>query len=201
MIILTEGLSLFIAENLILSHNRELLLSKSSEKIYQAIYSTFSLAACGGEAYGYFRYGRGGKRLSGGLFPLQSRPLRIAAVAVQAAGFAGLMSSLPKLQIPFTFLPTVKNETTEDKISTTESSNEAGSTPPASPSYSLKMLCPVDFKSNTGKQQGLQRITRYPELWSLALAAGGSAVLTPIIAESILFAFPTVFAIIGMLIF
>jgi hypothetical protein len=189
--IILAGCSLFILENLVLSHNRDYIISQTgSVKNYQTIYSCLSLAAMGGIGYGYLR-GRGGARWSGGMLPITGR-VRWVAVGVQTLGIAGLMSTLPKLQIPITFESSVP----ESDSSKTKSKTQSKETPVEV--LGLKMLCPIDFKSTNGEQLGLKRITRYPELFSLAFATAGSALLTPVIATSILLAFPSVFAVIGI---
>ena len=57
--IITLGWSGFILENLIVSHNREYIISHlGGENLYRQIYSGFSTLAMSTIAYGYFRYAR-----------------------------------------------------------------------------------------------------------------------------------------------
>lgn len=58
--LIVGGWSLFIAENLVISWNREALVTAlGGEGTYKALYGTISTAACASIITGYFRYGIG----------------------------------------------------------------------------------------------------------------------------------------------
>jgi hypothetical protein len=47
------------------------------------------------------------------------------------------------------------------------------------------------------KIHNLDRVSRHPMLWSLALAGAGTALRTLYVSEAVMFAFPTIFALVG----
>jgi hypothetical protein len=132
--IILAGCSLFIAENVLLSHNRDVIIAKTgSEKNYQTLYSCLSLAACSGVAYGYLRHGRFGARW-GAFLPVKG-PVRIVPIAVQTVGIIGLLQSAPKLQVPFAY------QTPKEASTPSELDKEPGV-------GGMKMLCPIDVYSS-----------------------------------------------------
>ena len=52
------GWTSFIAENVVISHNREYLIEKLGESNYRYLYSGLSTMACGSIAYGYLKHGK-----------------------------------------------------------------------------------------------------------------------------------------------
>ncbi|KAJ3076441.1 CAAX prenyl protease [Podochytrium sp. JEL0797] len=179
----------FIAENLILSENRELLVDSFGEDSYKKAYGTLSTLACGSIAYGYLAHGHHkGPRvasLSGSL------PGKALILGVQAIGLIGLSQSLPKLQIPVSFSSSSSNPSTQTTTPTT---------PPTSSSSGFKVLCPIDIahmKSNNPNELGLRRVTRHPQLFSLGFLALGTALASPFLSTRLLCGFPIVFAVIG----
>ena len=55
---LAGGWSLFLAENVILSENREWICQKYGEKLYHGVYNTLSTVACISILFGYFKHRR-----------------------------------------------------------------------------------------------------------------------------------------------
>lgn len=49
----------FLSENLILSHNRDVIISQIGDDNYHRMYNTLSSMACASILYGYIRHGRG----------------------------------------------------------------------------------------------------------------------------------------------
>ncbi|KAI8612054.1 hypothetical protein BC830DRAFT_1138482, partial [Chytriomyces sp. MP71] len=176
------GWSGFIAENLLLSENREQLVARVGEDQYRAAYGTLSTLACSSIVYGFVVHGfRTGPTVA----PV---PVRGAAFAVQALGLAMLASSaLPKLQVPVS-------------VARSPASSSAPSSPAPVPQPTLKLLCPVDFahaRNAEPNEMGLKRITRHPQLFALGLTALGTALSTSFLTTRILCGFPIVFAVIG----
>ncbi|KAI9204375.1 uncharacterized protein BJ171DRAFT_505642 [Polychytrium aggregatum] len=201
------GWTAFIAENLILSQNRDYLIDKlGGEDNYHHCYNTLSTLACASIAWGYFRHGRGQgptflssgsptAMVKRGIFG-GSVPIRLLGFGLQALGFVGISQSFPKLQIPVAF-SSKPNALGPSSLTP----QQAGSIPPAPlPAAGLRMQCPIDFKPADVPADGIygvQRVTRHPSLWSLGLLGLGSAIATPFLSEFVLFGFPVVFALIG----
>ena len=53
------GWTAFILENVVLSHNREEIISRFGSNNYHTTYNILSTAACSSILYGYLRHGRG----------------------------------------------------------------------------------------------------------------------------------------------
>jgi uncharacterized membrane protein len=159
------GWSAFLAENIILSHNKDYIVNRYGQDGYHTLYNTLSTVACSSILYGFFK-----NRGKGILNPLFSRSL--IPLVIQAVGFAGLMQSLPKFQIPVSI-----------NLST----------------FHPKMLCPIDFKDKGAKDAdyGMQRITRHPSLWSLGLAGLGTALSRKHLSDAVFFGFPLIIAAVG----
>jgi uncharacterized membrane protein len=159
------GWSAFLAENIILSHNKDYIVKRYGQDGYHTLYNTLSTVACSSILYGFFK-----NRGKGILNPLFSRSL--IPLVIQAVGFAGLMQSLPKFQIPVSI-----------NLST----------------FHPKMLCPIDFKDKGAKDAdyGMQRITRHPSLWSLGLAGLGTALSRKHLSDAVFFGFPLIIAAVG----
>jgi hypothetical protein len=88
------GWTAFLAENLILSHNRDAIIDKVGDKNYHRLYNTLSTCACASILYGYIRHGKGKVcSLEGvcfGHFSVQSEPC--------GCGLANLLSWRPELK-------------------------------------------------------------------------------------------------------
>lgn len=180
----------FVAENVILSENRDFLISKLQDDGYHLLYNSCSLFACSSILYGYIFHGRrqGPRMLRNGAIG-GSVAGRVFAFAIQAVGFSGLMHSLPKLQVPVSI-----------SFNSTGKSNDTLANEEVKFAPKLKMLCPVDFKDSKTERNGvygLERVTRHPGLWSLGLSCLGTALCTPFWSEFILFGYPILFAGIG----
>ncbi|KAJ3230084.1 CAAX prenyl protease [Chytriomyces hyalinus] len=184
------GWTAFIAENVIVSENRETLVGALGEDRYRMAYGFLSTAACSSIAYGYLVHGHH-KGPSVVPYLGGSPAVKLTVVGLQALGLAGLMQALPKLQIPIGL----------DTSSTSGSStSNSSSTPTDPPTQKFKMLCPVDFahaRNSDPNQLELKRITRHPQLFSFALFTLGTALSTPFLTTRLLTGFPIVFAVIG----
>ncbi|ORY42055.1 hypothetical protein BCR33DRAFT_718673 [Rhizoclosmatium globosum] len=179
----------FIAENLILSENRESLVASFGEDSYRKVYGTLSTVACGSIAYGYLAHGHlKGPVVKSAMGSVAGRAL---VVGVQVLGLVGLSQSLPKFQVPVWIAPS---------STSTVSNSPASTVATASSAPSLKLFCPIDFahaRSNNPNELGLKRVTRHPQLFSLAFVALGTALATPFLTTRLLCGFPIVFAFIG----
>ena len=141
---ITLGWTGFIAENVILSHNREYIIETFGEKTYHGFYSTLSSAACLSIAYGYFRYGRNaGPIINPKYWKPKSMAFRLSAFSFQSIGLLGMANNFPKLQVPV--LAKMGEEHTEtDALSATPA-------PPAMHSDSnqkgikFAAQCPIDW--------------------------------------------------------
>ncbi|KAJ3208193.1 hypothetical protein HDU82_002825 [Entophlyctis luteolus] len=196
--LIAAGWTAFIAENLILSEYREELVARFGLDSYRRAYGALSTAACASIAYGYLAYGyRKGPKV----IPLTaSSPIagRAVVFALQALGFAGLLQSLPKLQIPVTY----KADAAQPAISNSSDPKGAVAGIPK-----LTLQCPIDFAGAKASAQvgqgeregptGLHRISRHPQLFSLAFVCLGSAFATPYLTTRVLCGFPAIVAVVG----
>ncbi|KAJ3121905.1 CAAX prenyl protease [Nowakowskiella sp. JEL0407] len=175
------GWTVFTAENLILSHNRDYLITNFSEKNYHTVYNSLSSLACGSILYGYWRHANSSK-LNNILFVGGSKTGRLLIFGLKALGLAGIAASFPKLQIPLGFkeVPTDISKLNPLKAE-------------------LVFKCPVDFKAKDVPDQvyGLERITRYPSLFALGLTSLGFALGSTTAAAGALFGYPIIFAVAG----
>jgi uncharacterized membrane protein len=172
----------FIAENLILSENRQYIIENLGDDNYHYLYSTLSTLACGSIAYGYLRHGR---RKGPTLQAPPGLGRKIIAFIVQTLGLVGFSQAIPLVRMPYTY---VEN-----------------STPPnlpleVSPTKVKAWRCPMDFRSNDLSENevfGVERITRHAVFWSFGLFTLSSALSTIYLPEIVMFSFPSVFALIG----
>lgn len=201
------GWTFFISENLLLSENRDFIISKITEKNYHSLYNTLSAASCGSILYGYFRYGRQGPRLANFGLVGRSGIIRVLLVGVQALGMAGIISMLPKLQVPFALsfssadaknASVVEVDATQSpgEIKTSVAVQDASTDNSSTGIPSVKLLCPIDF-SHKKDSSVLTKITRHPQLFSLAFATLPIALTSPLASHLILFGFPSVFTLVG----
>ena len=171
------GWCFFIAENTLLSENRALLISKlGDEERYRMLYGACSTTACASIAVGYHR--------TRGAAPLQwaasaSPPgVRVATCFVlQAIGLAGLLQSVPKLQIPYG-----PADVREDR--------------PHAAAKPWAVRCPFDFTHHDGLH-GVQRVSRHAGLWSFAAICLGAAAVVPSVPQASCLAMPTLVAFLG----
>jgi len=177
------GWSFFLAENLVLSHNRSWIIESIGDDNYHRLYNTLSTCACTSIAFGYFRFGRNqGPRFWSptGLAP------RASAFLLQSLGLAGFSQMLPRLQVP------IITEGTSFEGSSRGASSRQDS--------SLRVRCPMDFTPSDVPQDGIygvKRVTRHPSFWSLGFLGLGSALATPFATEALMFSMPTIFALVG----
>merc|ERR1711865_1099864 len=94
------GWVFFIAENLILSHNRSDIINSIGDGNYHTVYNTLSTAACGSIGYGFFKH----RRTGGPIFkpPRLLLPLGLSCTLLGVVGFSQL---IPALQLPYTTEP------------------------------------------------------------------------------------------------
>lgn len=182
----------FILENLILSHNREEIISTFGSDKYHMVYNTLSTIACSSIAWGYYKHRKMGPLLKGRTLLSLG-----AGFAFQAVGLVCLSQLVPKLQTPV-MLDSATNPQTPHAPADTPVSSENGST--SASSYSLRVRCPMDFKPKDVPRDGiygLERISRHAVFWSLGFACAGQACYTLFVPEMFMFTFPLIFAVIG----
>ena len=144
----------FISENLLLSHNREEIISAYGKDNYILAYSTLSTATCGSIAWGLFRHGIGKS-------PFVAKRSGIALATgflLQTLGLVGLSQTMPPLQIPFVNVIPEKSSSKENRDDS------------AKEKTSLALRCPIDFQRHKNEKgmdtiYGVERITRHPTLW------------------------------------
>jgi prenyl protein peptidase len=186
------GWSFFIAENLILSENRTYLIEQLGDDGYHAAYGTLSTLAVGSIGYGYlYRIPKGAPPLlwKGSSAPL---PSRVAAWALLSLGMSMASQTLPKLQIPLAFVQSSTEKAGAPVL-------EGPGAPPENPGQ-WKVQCPFDFtdnKSSEGVARGLDRISRHPGLWSMALTCAGYGCLFPSLPQKVWWTMPILMAWIG----
>lgn len=214
------GWSAFILENVVVSHNRDYLISNFGKKTYHGVYNVLSTAACGSILWGYCKYGYGvGPRLWHGRAGVA---ITLSSFAFQGLGLIGFSQLLPKVQFPFGLQSYIANNKSAlgDSIpqntlpsngmlsvsdissgvllSSDTSAVATGSSTKAKEVWVAR--CPFDFSSkkpNNNDIYGLERVTRHPALWSFASLGLGTAIASPFVPTIVLFSFPTVFAFIG----
>jgi uncharacterized membrane protein len=174
----------FIAENLILSENRQYIIEQLGDDQYHYLYSTLSTLACGSIAYGYLRHGR----QTGPT--LQSPPgigRKMSAFIAQTLGLVGFSQAIPLVRMPYTYVeePSLSASTVPLDVSATKVK---------------AWRCPMDFRSNDLSENevfGVERITRHAVFWSFGLFTLSSALSTISLPEIVMFSFPSIFALIG----
>ena len=190
----TGGWIFFIAENLILSENRTYLIEQLGDDGYHAVYGTLSTLAVGSIGYGY-RY-----RIPKGAPPLMWKgasmtlPSRAAAWALLSLGMSMASQQLPKLQIPVSY------ETSAATANVGVSLRERPELAPQHKSGGWKVQCPFDFTDNKSSEdvaRGLDRISRHPGLWSMALTCAGYGCFLPSLPQKVWWTMPVLVAWIG----
>ena len=152
------GWCAFLAENFILSENRQQIIEQVGENGYQAAYSTLSTASVASIFYGYRKHAD--RSLRRGL------PLRGAGLVLKASGAALLAQGLPALR-----------NFGDDCGGAKKPSGDGGGG--GDPKASMKSMCPMDLqwaKNAEGCEvYGAKRVTRHPQLWGAALYGIGAA--------------------------
>jgi len=166
------GWSFFIAENLVITENREWIIDGMGEQKYHWMFNTLSTAACASIFYGYVKYGR----RQG---PLFWTPRRVPAFFFTSVSMIIFSQLLPALQSPTTF------------------AQAWGSSDPSK--ETKRNRCPLDlsFDGNANPEGGLKRISRNAPLWMFGCFCFGQALLTPYATGVCLFSFPLLFSILG----
>lgn len=155
------GWIFFVAENAILSENRTALIDYMGHENYHLVYGAVSTAATASIGYAYYKISRGG----GGITGIRSSPLnRLTSFGFLSVGLILASQALPKMQIPFMV-----------------SYSPSGS---SSSGLNVQARCPFDFAdqertvdASSYQLFGMERVTRHPGLWSLALVGAGNALL------------------------
>ena len=198
------GWMLFIAENAILSENRQFLITDvlKNDDLYHAVYGACSTAAMASILYSY-------RRLKLQSPPILSlAPLRLGgAFVTMSVGLVLASQAAPKLQVPVQLAPQQDTppEDTPPGRSRTKEDSPAAAAPPSS--WNLKVRCPFDFtdqkpnNSNSSNDlqsvHGLDRVSRHPGLWAFGLTAAGNAFLQPTLPLQIWMLGPLAVAALG----
>eukprot|EP00929_Paragymnodinium_shiwhaense_P010968 TRINITY_DN11609_c0_g1_i1.p1 TRINITY_DN11609_c0_g1~~TRINITY_DN11609_c0_g1_i1.p1 ORF type:complete len:278 (-),score=46.51 TRINITY_DN11609_c0_g1_i1:16-849(-) len=191
------GWSFFIAENLVLSHNRDALIEAIGDGGYHGIYNTLSTCACASIAYGYIRHGRGkGPRI----FCPTTPAARAGALILQSCGLVGFSQLAPRLQVPVTWSGAAEKKPSKWNAAATTAGEAAEAKAASASSSALRARCPMDFTPADVPPDGiygLKRVSRHPTFWSLGFLGLGSALASPFAAEVVMFSMPAVLAVIG----
>lgn len=196
-----SGWIFFLSENIILSENRTALIHYvGGDEIYHALYGTCSTMAVASILYTY--------RYKIHRVPINSNvpwPRVVVSWTCLTTGLAMAVQTLPRLQIPVT-LRSVSPSTLQDIPSSTPSSG-IPRTGEDSSKWTIQVRCPFDFTSDRHRSAnatsdlvavyGIDRISRHPGLWSLALICASTAVLQPTVALQTFWMGPTAVAWIG----
>lgn len=173
----------FISENLILSHNRDYIISHYGDDNYHITYNILSTAACSSIFYGWWKHGKSAFLV----FSRRSPLTQLIGFAFQAVGLVGLSQLAPAVQIPIGYgdAPAKGSETRTNSTVTSE--------------RKLYVRCPLDFRASKrdGDVYGVERVTRHPALWSLGFAGMGTAITTVYPTTAVLCSFPFLFAYLG----
>ena len=195
------GWAFFIAENVILSENRSFLIENLGDTGYHNVYGFISTAAVGSIVYAYVKKVRNVPPLMWtAAVPI---PSRIASWMLLSVGLGMASQTLPKFQMPFAYVPTAPKGGNVDSMLPDANPNDLlDSKQPASMTSSFKVQCPFDFtdpkqNSSSTELHGLERISRHPGLWSMALVGLGHACLVPSLPQRIWLAMPTLVAWVG----
>ena len=191
------GWIFFIAENAVLSENRQFLIADvfGNDDLYHAVYGACSTAAMASIVYSYRRL----VQQSNPFLVVASSlsPLRLGGAFVTlSVGLVLASQAAPKLQLPVetSVVPSTTTSTT-----TTEDAS------PSPSSWNLKVRCPFDFTDQRTKNpsnedssvHGLDRVSRHPGLWALGLSAAGNALLQPTLGLQIWMLGPLAVAALG----
>lgn len=186
------GWLFFIAENVVLSENRTMLIENLGDAGYHNMYGFFSTAAVGSIGYAYIKKVRNVQPfIFHGPTPL---PWRVASWAFLSLGLGMAAQTLPKFQIPVAY-------DVEDAAPPAGASPTVGPTAsPADGKKSFQVRCPFDFAAKRdpdAELYGTERISRHPGLWSMGLVGLGHACLVPSIPQRVWLCMPVLLAWIG----
>ena len=184
-----SGWAFFIAENVIVSHNKITIIDNFGEDSYYRLYNLLSTCACGGLFYSWYFYGR--KRGPIVLFHKLSNISHGVGFSLQSLGLVGLSQLLPPLQIPISSIP-------DNKYSEKPSASENKSP------FSINLRCPIDLKAyqdsknkDSSSVYGIERVSRHAVLWSMGIFFLGSAASTIYLTEIVMGTSPILFSLIG----
>lgn len=185
---ITIGWTGFIAENLILSHNKEYLVTNFGEDVYHYGYTALSVAACASTIYGYVKYGKGSGptiNINNRFWKIQSLPFRYCAFSLQTIGLIGLSQEF-KSPLQFKTSNDLKIEGNYDLLKENQK-------------YYVDIVCPIEHEPIKDKSDiiGIKRVCRYPIFWSNAFLWLGCSLKSIHYTSIIMFIFPTIFAFIG----
>mmetsp|Transcript_6130 Transcript_6130/g.9413 ORF Transcript_6130/g.9413 Transcript_6130/m.9413 type:complete len:281 (+) Transcript_6130:66-908(+) len=177
------GWVFFIAENTILSENRTYLIEQLGDANYHNFYGLCSTSAVGSILYAYFYKNKGGPSVS---LPL----MRVPSFVFLSLGLGMASQTLPKLQLPVSYV-------SEGSSNTVAQNPGPQPEPPTKASFQVR--CPFDFTDSKQAADlwGVERITRHPGLWSMALAGIGQALLVPTLPQRVWWSMPTLVALVG----
>jgi len=173
--------SAFIAENLIVSENRDYIIDLYNEKQYHTLYNALSSAACAGILYAYMN-----NRRRGPVLPPPGIARKAVAYVMQTTGFIGLSQLMPRVRSPF------------EPVTTAERSSEPTATPKSTPQVQFR--CPMDFRAADVPADGIylmDRVTRHPSMWFVSLVSMSAAMNAVYASQVAMYSFPLVFAYIG----
>jgi prenyl protein peptidase len=194
------GWAFFIVENVVLSENRTFLIENLGDDGYHNVYGLISTAAVGSIIYAYVNKARNVPPL---LWTAAAAPFpsRVASWMLLSVGLGMASQTLPKFQMPLAYVPatTEPNHDKDVHAISPEASNKKSS---------FQVRCPFDFadakkhKINnngtpTADLYGLERISRHPGLWSMALVGLGHACLVPSLPQRIWLFMPSLVAWVG----
>ena len=178
------GWSAFIAENLILSDNREYIIQQFGDQNYHMLYNTLSTGATTSILYGFVKH-----RKTGPALPVPSVHMKLCGYIFQTVGLIGVSQLFPKLQSPY-----------EPTTPSSSSSHPTDFPAPPIAKPSPKLRCPLDFKAADvphGGIYGMERISRHSTFWSFGIWSFGHACTAKFLPEVVFYGFPIVFALIG----
>eukprot|EP00586_Coscinodiscus_wailesii_P023809 CAMPEP_0172501892 /NCGR_PEP_ID=MMETSP1066-20121228/154856_1 /TAXON_ID=671091 /ORGANISM="Coscinodiscus wailesii, Strain CCMP2513" /LENGTH=282 /DNA_ID=CAMNT_0013276937 /DNA_START=94 /DNA_END=942 /DNA_ORIENTATION=+ len=196
------GWTFFIIENLILSENRTLIISRIGDDNYYYVYGTCSTAATASIAYAYFR------KINIGSLPLRwpighpvPRVMLGMGFVLQSVGLVMASQVLPRFQIPVTAASDASSPVNDNPATVRQEE-------PSSSKVMWKIRCPFDFSDSKSyadgndtsllsSPRGLDRVTRHPGLWSIAFLGLGNAVMTPSVPRAVWMGMPVFVALIG----
>ena len=196
------GWLFFIAENAVLSENRQYLITSvfgNDDDMYHAVYGACSTAAMASILYSYRKL-----KLQQTVTMMALSPLRLGGAFVPIGlGLILASQAAPKLQVPVELR---RPSSSLDAANTTES-NALAVPPPAAQSFTLKVRCPFDFTDHSHPAQdeattpvsvhGLDRVSRHPGLWAFGLTVAGNALLQPTLALQLWMLGPLAVAALG----
>lgn len=185
------GWSAFLAENVVLSHNREYVISEIGNDKYHYLYNTLSTAACASIAYGLFRFRSPG--VASRLWNTNRARVQVGAFALQGLGLVGFSQAAPRLQIPWAYNDEFSSDVPTNATRKTSVASSAATASSSTTKFHAR--CPFDFQEDKGN--GLKQITRHPMLWSLGLFGIGSALVNPFPTQVVAFSMPIIFAWVG----